>query len=143
MDATHVVIENCKPGIRIAHKGHKLNKTARTYNIVVNHRRRILSSAQGHPSSWNDNSIPLFDEFVDNIRRGEALVDHYFHLFEYDGNGGIVKVQYRGVWILVDNGYHRWSITIPPMSEVTDRKFPRWSQWMENMRKDVECTFGI
>ena len=61
MDATHVIIENCRYGLRISHKSHKLNKAARSYNIVANHRRRILSSTRGHPCSWNDKSIVLFE----------------------------------------------------------------------------------
>ena len=143
MDATHVIVENCRYGLRISHKSHKLNKAARSYNIVANHRRRILSSTRGHPCSWNDKSIVLFDRFVEKIRSGEALEDVEFELLEYGPGNEIHRVTYRGVWILVDNGYHPWSITIPPFNYVGNRKELRWSQWMESMRKDVECTFGI
>ena len=143
MDATHVTIENCRYGIRQSHLGFKLNKTARSYNIIVNHRRRILSSTSGHPLTWNDKTLVLFDQFIDNIKRGNVLADKEFTLLEKMEDGTIIRVTYRGVWILVDNGYHEWSITIPPFKYVGERKELRWSQWMESMRKDVECTFGI
>ena len=143
MDATHVTIENCRHGLRQIHLGHKLSKTARTYNIIANHRRRILSSTGGHPSRWNDKTLVLFDEFVESIRSGKVLSDNEFVLFERVEGGRIVSVTYKGVWLLVDNGYLQWSCTIPPFKYYANRSELRWSQWLESMRKDVECTFGI
>ena len=43
----------------------------------------------------------------------------------------------------MDNGYHNWSTTVPPFKATTSRKEIRFSEWLESMRKDVECTFGI
>ena len=45
--------------------------------------------------------------------------------------------------MIVDNGYLKWSVTMPPYKNSLDRKHLRWSEWMESMRKNVECTFGI
>lgn len=143
MDATHVTIENCRFGLRQVHLGHKLNKTARTSNIIVNHRRRILSSTGGHPSTWNDKTLVMFDSFLTDVRKGKILSDNLFELLQRSKKGKIVRVQYNGVWLQVDNGYHEWSITMPPFKYVSNRNELRWSQWMESMRKDVECTFGI
>lgn len=143
MDASNVIIINCRYGLRQAHLGHKLSKTARTYNIIVNHRRRILASTGGHPSRWNDKTIVLFDEFIQDLRNGKVLCDNEFELLERDADGNITSAQYKGVWVQVDNGYLEWSITIPPYKCCSDLKEVRWSQWMESMRKDVECTFGI
>jgi len=143
MDATHVVVENCRFGLRQIHLGHKLKQTARTYNIIVNHRRRILSSTGGHPSRWNDKTLVLFDTFLEDIKSGKILSDNEFILYEYTDNGEVVAVTYKGVWIQVDNGYLTWSLTVPPFKYCNERKELRWSQWMESMRKDVECTFGI
>ena len=43
----------------------------------------------------------------------------------------------------MDNGYLPWSTIIPPFKSVKYRKDFRWSEWLESMRKDVECCFGI
>ena len=45
--------------------------------------------------------------------------------------------------MLVDNGYLNWGTTIPPMKNTIYQDASRWSEWLESMRKDVECTFGI
>lgn len=52
-------------------------------------------------------------------------------------------VSNRGVWLLVDNGYLEHSTLLPPMKITTTQAETRWSKWVESMRKDVECTFGI
>jgi hypothetical protein len=45
--------------------------------------------------------------------------------------------------VIVDNGYLRWSTTVPPFKVTNNIDEIRWSKWVESMRKDVECTFGI
>ena len=45
---------------------------------------------------------------------------------------------------ICDGGYHKWQELIPPYKnqvDGTDQK--RWSKWVESLRKDVECSFGI
>ena len=142
IDATHVVMLNCKFGERQAHLRFQLKQTSRTYNIVVNHRRRILSSTGGHPAWWNDKTIVLFDNFVRDIKSGNILADNEFELFEYDEDK-IVTTTYCDCWIQTDNEYLDWSITVPPYKYCETREQLQWSQQMEFMRKDVECTFGI
>jgi hypothetical protein len=80
-DATHVRILNCRYGYRQQHLGPKEKYTSRTYNITANHRRRILATTDGHPARWNDKTIVLFDEFINNIKNGK-LDNYEFHLFE-------------------------------------------------------------
>ena len=84
----------------------------------------------------------LFDTFIKAIKRGDIFQDNVFELLERRGDQ-IVAVKYRGVWIVVDNGYHDWSVTIPPFKNSNFRDEICWSEWLESMRKDVECAFGI
>ena len=44
---------------------------------------------------------------------------------------------------MVNNGYLSWSTTITPMKDGVTYKCIRFSEWLDSMRKDVECTFGI
>ena len=52
------------------HIGYKLKFTARTYNLTVNHRRRILGTTKGHPARFNDKVLITFDEFVKLLKDG-------------------------------------------------------------------------
>jgi hypothetical protein len=135
MDATHIIHDMCNWRSRRAHVGHKSKYATRTYNMMVNHRRRILGTTRGHPGSFNDKTLILFDEFVQDVKSGK-FDDYTFELLEKRGDE-IVAVKYKGVWIVVDNGYHNWSITIPPIPNSDSAKEIRWSEWVESMRKDV------
>jgi hypothetical protein len=88
--------------------------------MTVNHRRRILGCTRCHPGSWNDKTLVLFDTFIHDIKCGDILNDHIFELYEMK-NGEVARVKYRGVWMLVDNGYHAWANTVPPFSNTAFR----------------------
>jgi Plant transposon protein len=72
------------------------------------------------------------------------LNDVEFELYDHvDNRGNVVKQKYSGAWVIVDNGYLNWATTVPPMKASCKRPEIRFSQWLEAIRKDVECTFGI
>jgi hypothetical protein len=143
-DATHVVVEKCSARIRNAHLGPKLPGTARTYNATVNHRRRILHTTSGHPCWWNDKTLILFDTFARGIFEGNTTLNGIkFELFEKDQNGNVLTIKYSGPYLIVDNGYLSWSTTLPPSKCPATQQELKWSNWLESIRKDVECTFGI
>ena len=135
-DATHIVHDMCRWNKRRAHIGFKSKCATRTFNLTVNHRRRILASTPGNPGSFNDKTLILFDTFIKDIKNGTILGDYEFELLETRGND-VVAVKYKGVWIVVDNGCLNWSITVPPYKKSVMRKEIRWSEWLESMRKDV------
>lgn len=143
MDASHVPHERVEYRFRQPHLGHKLPYTARTYNIVVNHRREILSTTRGHPSRWNDKTLVRFDELATGLQNGDLESNFVFELWERGPDGTHRQQKYTGCWLIVDNGYLNWGTTIPPMKVTVERKEIRFSKWLESLRKDVECTFGI
>jgi DDE superfamily endonuclease len=86
----------------------------------------------------------MFDTFARGIYNGDnALKDVVFELFERDSDGNVITVTYNGCYVIVDNGYLSWSTTVPPTKSPLTQKELRWSEWLESLRKDVECTFGI
>ena len=133
----------CPAWTNIRHKSYKLQTTARSYNVTTSHERQILHTTKGHPSTYNDKSIINSDCFYKDVKDGTLLKNKNFTLFEYDSNKNIMEAHYNGGWLMVDNGYLDWSCTIPPMKRSLSYKFIRFSEWLESMRKNVECTFGI
>ena len=65
-DATHVGMLSCPAWTHNMHKGYKLNISSRTYNVTVDHSRKILGSTEGHPATWNDKTLILFDRLLKN-----------------------------------------------------------------------------
>jgi hypothetical protein len=145
IDATHVEHSRISYRHRQSHLSFKLPFTARSYNIICNHRRRIFCTTDGHPARWNDKSLVKFDRLAAGLHEGTSpLCDLQFELYTYGDDGvEVVKEKYRGGWLLVDNGYLNWGVTVPPMKETATMRQWRFSKWLESMRKDVECTFGI
>ena len=79
----------------------------------------------------------------DCTNSGKLLNDVTFELYDKNEEGKIINVEYKGAWQVVDNGYINWSAAILPPKNATNHDDIRWSKWVESMRKDVECTFGI
>ena len=113
-DATNVVLKRCRYQVQQQHFGHKQSKTAHTYKITVNHCRYILATRKGHPCTWNNKTLIRYNEFVSGLHNGMCLPDVAFFLFERV-DGTIKKRKYTGAWVLTDNGYLPWSVTMPPL----------------------------
>ena len=145
MDASHVEHSRITYRHRQAHLSFKLPFTARTYNLICNHRRKIFCTTDGHPARWNDKSLVRFDKLATALHEGtHPLCNLVFELYAKGENGQEpVKQKYKGGWLLVDNGYLNWGVTIPPLKQTATIPEWRFSKWLESMRKDVECTFGI
>ena len=137
-DATHIRLERVAAGIRQEHCGWKLVETARTFNVTVDHSRQILSSTTGHPARWSDATLARLDPMFDRLNSGD-FNNFSFELDRRDDE----PISINGAYVLVDNGYVNWSTIIPPMKNPTKISEAIYSKWLESLRKDVECTFGI
>ena len=162
-DATHIPLDKVTASFRQAHLGYKLGSdaTTRTYNLTVNHRRQILHTTTGHPGRWNDKTLIRFDTFMADLRDGAFDDTMEFTLkrkknvttaaaaaaastADVDESSIVLEdVKIKGAYVIVDNGYLTWPTTIPPMKDTCNRSELRFSQWLEALRKDVECTFWI
>jgi hypothetical protein len=120
--ATHVPMNRCSFSKANANKSFKVSRPCSAFNMMVNHR----SSTWGLPARWNDKKNVLFDDFVLGIHEGDLYSDHVFELLEADARGEITRVKYRGVWLLVDNGYLAWPTTVPPIKDAVTREEYRW-----------------
>jgi hypothetical protein len=83
------------------------------------------------------------DDFIMGIRESSVLTENKFTLLSHGRSGEVVQTEFSGVYVIVDNGYLDWSCTVPPMTMTNVISEIRWSRWVESIRKDVECTFGI
>ena len=144
--ATRVLIEKRSNRLKNQHTAKKLPGTARTYNVTVNHRQRILSTTTGHPCRWNEKTLILFDKFARGLQNGNNPLNdvEFTALCERDENGSVIDVRYRGSYLLVNNGYLSWSTTIPATKSPLTQKELCWSEWLEeSMQKMLNALFGI
>jgi len=142
-DAVNIVCDKLSWKYRQQHLGYKQSLTARSFNVTVNHRRKILHVTSGFPARWNDKTIVKFDQLINNIKNDKLCEKMIFKLFEKMDDGTIVEVSYAGAWLICDNGYLHWPMLVPPFKMSSNRMEIRFSEWLESIRKNVECTFGI
>ena len=45
------------------------------------------------------------DQFISGVRDGYLLQDNDFELLDYDRLGNVISVKYKGVYVIIDNGY--------------------------------------
>lgn len=137
-DCVHIRWERCPAGGRSIHKGKEGYPTL-SYEVSVDHSKRIMAVTQGHPGARNDKTIVKFDGFVTAIHDGSLYKDVTFDLLDEEG----MSHQQKGLYLIVDGGYHKWRCMQCPMKHTSKMKEALWSKWVESVRKDVECTFGI
>ena len=84
MDATHIGMARCPYQLKQCYASFKQDMPSRTYNMIVDHRRRILYSTRGHPGRWNDKTLVLYDDLAMKFREGSIYNDLEFELVRTD-----------------------------------------------------------
>ena len=137
-DCVHIRWERCHASERSNHKG-KEGYATLSYEVTVDHRKKIIAATSGHPGCRNDKTIVKFDGFVTAIHDEGLYSDVEFDLKKTDGS----VIKEKGLYLIVDGGYHKWRCLQCPLKHTSIPKDALWSKWVESVRKDVECVFGI
>ena len=68
-NATHMPMLRCPHWTHNSHQGFKLSAPARTCDVTCDHSCRILGVTMGHPGTWNDKTLMLFDQLIMDVKR--------------------------------------------------------------------------
>ena len=113
------------------------------FQVAVDNKRKILNVAGAFHGTMHDALIARCDPFFQSVMNG--AYDHIKYKVYTMENEERRQKEYRGVWLLVDGGYqkNKPQLQYPTRFTYGNSTFDQWSQWLESIRKDVECTFGI
>ena len=100
--------------------------------------RKILYCSEPYLGSYNDITICANDNLCQSIQEGLLDTLSYTLIDEYG-----TPREVEGGYIIVDGGYNDSSWLMCPYSSGCSIDEKRWSEWVESVRKDIECTFGI
>ena len=137
MDCTHLWWNKCTESLKHLCKG-KEKFPSLAFCALVDHFRYIQYISLAYFGASNDIQILEDDDFCRNLLNG-GLKDYEYDMILDDGS----KIRCKGGWIIVDGGMPQASVFINPMHERLSHDAIHWSEWLETIRKDVECTFGI
>jgi hypothetical protein len=137
IDCTHIHWNKCKKQWQNFCIGKEGYPTL-SFLVVVDHNRRAMVVSDAFFGACNDKMI------VKNVEETKALMsgsmEHIPYLL-YDAQGQLIKVQ--GAYLIADAGFLRVGCMIDPTHAFWSQDEVRWSEFLESIRKDVECFFGI
>jgi len=137
MDCTRVKWTMCPARQRWGHVGKEGFPTV-VFLVIVDHNKRVQYVSGYYKGSCNDIQICQNDPICLAVLNG-ALEDVEYEL--YNEFGELYKC--KGGYILVDGGFINSIVFIEPEKFRLDRDSVLFSEWLESVRKDVECFFGI
>lgn len=138
-DCVHIRWERCPSVWASAYRNGKHTFTSIAYEMTVTHSKKFQATTTGHYGTISDRTIFKFDGFVQQVRKHSLYTNAEYEL-QVGENEWVTE---KGVYLLVDGGYHKWRIMQCPYKHTGDTDKVRWSEFAESVRKDVECSFGI
>ena len=137
MDCTHARWLQCPKGEKHNSKGKEGYPTV-AFQVVVSHSRRVLSVSPHYLGNINDKTICKNDIFSLSIMHG-SLQDVQYQLWNSAGQ----KYNCKGGYLIVDGGYIDHICFIEPEKYRLTKDSVHFAEWMESVRKDVECFFAL
>ena len=138
MDVVHVKWSSCPTGDHNRAKG-KADHPTLAFSCITDYNRRIIGIFGPQFGTRNDKEIVKVYPNIHHVRTG-WFKDVSWQYYDEDGR---VKKE-RGAYLICNNGYHRWPISISPYANADcASREGYFSTNIESVRKDVECTFGI
>ena len=140
VDCVHVGWDRCPHQYRNMYTG-KEGFPSIAYEVICTARKFIQSVSVGHPGTRNDKHIVRTDDSVMQLLQGNGWLQSKG--WKTVGPNG-TQVQFFGVYLICDGGYHRWPCLISPVKTgVAGSPVMKWSAKVESIRKDIEGVFGI
>ena len=133
MDCTRVKWAMCPARERWTHTG-KEGFPTNTYLVIVDHNRRVQYVSCGYKGSCNDVQICQNDPICLAAMNG-SLEGIEYDLYNEFGE----KYKCKGGYILVDGGFINSIVFIEPEKFCVNKDAVLYSEWLESVRKDVEC----
>ncbi|CAM9648145.1 unnamed protein product [Discosporangium mesarthrocarpum] len=109
-----------------------------TKNYVPDHCRPQWACSGGDKDFAGDKTIIPSDRSCDRVKYDERYTSMEYTLVDSQGREFTEKAAY----LIVDGGYHKWRCLMCPFKASSTQAQLMWSNWLESVRKDVECYLG-
>ena len=137
MDVCHVHLGMCREGLVTLCTG-KEHYPSLAFQCCVGPNRECYYTSTYFFGSFNDKTITHNCTLCKSLLNG-LLKDVEGILIDEKG----IPLLCKGGYLVVDGGYPKYQFLIDPMPQTSSVKGTIWSEWLESIRKDVECFFGI
>lgn len=112
------------------------------FNVVVDHSKRVLDVQCPVFASINDKIAVKSNLFIRDLKNKSIYVDVVYKIRTGENENDYIESS--ACYVIADGGY----IRVPQIlsgfpSGSLDRTAYKFNDWLESVRKDVECFFGI
>ncbi len=137
IDCTHITWQACNKNYRFLCVG-KSGFPTLSFQAVVSHDRFVYSISPTFLGATNDLTISRNDPSTVNMSSG--YLDEIEYVL-YSDTG--VPMLCKGGYLLCDKGYPRLAMYMAPDVPCITHSQLHWAEYLESVRKDVECFFGV
>ena len=99
---------------------------------------RIVACGSSAPGAINDKTMARRDMYVHKLRTDPLYTNKTYTLLTDEG-----EKEQRGVYSLVDAGFHRWRVLVSVLRGVEATWPKRWSKRAESVRKAAERVIAV
>lgn len=138
VDCTHIWWSQCPHSMTNLCSGRDDRPTV-VFQCVVDHNRYIWNCSKGFVGRFCDQNVSDADPFLEELRLRRIYEDLEYQIYD---NKGVLRTV-KGVYLLCDNGYKKEIHLMCPYTYRSVKEEVYFSEYLESVRKDVECTFGI
>ncbi|CAM9702796.1 unnamed protein product [Discosporangium mesarthrocarpum] len=139
-DVTHI---RCAPASHATYYRGKEGCPSTAYQVTVDHSGHALAVTEGFAGAKNDKVIIHFDRFCDRVKYYERFTSmEYTLLYSRGVMGGVGGGRVVGECVLHDLFCEGVCSLLCPFKASSTKVQLKWSNWLESVRKDVECYFG-
>lgn len=136
MDCTHVELYRC-PADRTNQCKGKEGVPTLNWLCVCNHRTEFLYVGDARFGAMNDIQVQRNDALCKRLENG--LLDSVeFNMFSADGE----MIRCAGGSIITDGGFDKRAYLFEPLHTAVGHDPVLMAEWVESIRKDIECGFG-
>ena len=138
MDCAHLWWDKCPNAWNCLYAKYGGHPTV-VFQVIVGPNKEIFSCSVGYPGAMNDKMISQQDPHTLNILQHGEYRDVEYILFD---DKGVPRI-HKGACIIVGGGYSKIAGLIDPSKTAFSHMETVYAEWVESVRKDVECLFGI
>lgn len=115
------------------------------FQVIVNHMRKIFHVSRYFYGSATDISMAYWDPVTRCFLEGnlgalsKELEENVFKTVDLN----LLVTNWKGCYLITDQGYLKRSIFVDTSTYSYAKNHVMWGEWLESVRKDVECTIGI
>jgi len=121
----------------------RYGKPTMAFVVLAGHNYQIFHCSKGYPGYLNDIQLVTNDEMCCKMSTGEIMPLKQWQTRTPSGVPGVDLVTtFKGGYCISDSGLPKSALFLDPSNPDFSWAWTIFVEWLESVRKDIECVFG-